>query len=500
MEFLDIVGLGHSWAISKSYFQVKLYSGVNIKTINGQDILGAGDLKVDLSTLQLNWTDIQGIPDWILNQELDWNNLINVPGWVINRIVNWGDISGIPDWILNQTIDWNNITGKPDFTNLPDVSQFVKKAGDTMTGNLEMTNGAGMSFVTSGNATAWFDSIFINTDEYRGEMFMQSENGQYLHLTPTGIASYINDPNYVYASNGSIVNIQDLIGQAQVTTLSNTADNMNVTLIAEAGGYSSQTIIEAATTTMAGVMTAEDKRVLENIKNGDMIMVEPTIHPKWSVQEGASTRELTDKDIQVEFGSVVTFNGGTYSWTHVVGRKDPTFIDTQNSDWSDLTASGQESQPLTINNITSNRTIRVRLGAPKTGLMVVGTSVVAAEGNDYTEDTCSVTFAYRIYMGPVTSQNPTAEEIAALESGMITTLDYTKKNVTATTQQYYAIAYPASLGQAETIIQDGAMPVLGAFRSPLTMNVTTQSGSTTSYLVYVSNNLGAFTNVQLEIR
>lgn len=500
MEFLDIVGLGHSWAISKSYFQVKLYSGVNIKTINGQDILGAGNLTIDLSTLQLNWTDIHGIPDWILNQKLDWNNLYNVPDWIVNRIVSWTDIANKPDWIVNQTIDWNNITNKPDFTNLPDVTKYVLRAGDTMIGDLNMANGAGISFKTDGNATDWFDSIFINTDAYRGEIFMQSETGQYIHLTPAGIASYVNDPNFVYASDGSIVNIRDLIGQAQVTTISNTADNVNVTLIAEAGGYSSQTIIQAATTTTAGVMTAEDKQILENIKNGDMVLVNPTIFPKWSIQEGATTRESTDKNIQVEFGSVVTFNGGTYSWTHVAGKKDPTFIDTVNSDWSDLTASGQQSQPLTIDNIKSNRTIRVRLGAPKTGLMVVGTSVVAAEGNDYTEDTCSVTFAYRIYMGPVSSQNPTAEEIAALESGMISSLNYTKKGVTATAQQYYAIAYPASLGQAETIIQDGAMPVLGAFRSPLTMNITTQSGATTSYLVYVSNNLGAFTNIQLEIR
>lgn len=45
-KYLDSTGLVHFWGKLKERFQDKLVSGTNIKTINGQSLLGSGDLPV----------------------------------------------------------------------------------------------------------------------------------------------------------------------------------------------------------------------------------------------------------------------------------------------------------------------------------------------------------------------------------------------------------------------------------------------------------------------
>lgn len=45
-KYLDSSGLSYLWEKLKNYFQPKLVSGTNIKTINGSSVLGSGDLVV----------------------------------------------------------------------------------------------------------------------------------------------------------------------------------------------------------------------------------------------------------------------------------------------------------------------------------------------------------------------------------------------------------------------------------------------------------------------
>ena len=45
-KYLDSTGLSYFWGKLKSYFQKKLVSGTNIKTINGQSVLGSGNITV----------------------------------------------------------------------------------------------------------------------------------------------------------------------------------------------------------------------------------------------------------------------------------------------------------------------------------------------------------------------------------------------------------------------------------------------------------------------
>lgn len=45
-KYLDESGLSYFWTKLKAYFQQKLISGTNIKTINSQSILGSGDMVI----------------------------------------------------------------------------------------------------------------------------------------------------------------------------------------------------------------------------------------------------------------------------------------------------------------------------------------------------------------------------------------------------------------------------------------------------------------------
>lgn len=45
-KYLDESGLSYFWTKLKAYFQEKLISGTNIKTINSQSLLGSGDIQV----------------------------------------------------------------------------------------------------------------------------------------------------------------------------------------------------------------------------------------------------------------------------------------------------------------------------------------------------------------------------------------------------------------------------------------------------------------------
>jgi hypothetical protein len=54
-KYLDDSGLSYFWTKLKAYFQEKLISGTNIKTINSQSLLGSGDIVTP--TLEIDYTD-----------------------------------------------------------------------------------------------------------------------------------------------------------------------------------------------------------------------------------------------------------------------------------------------------------------------------------------------------------------------------------------------------------------------------------------------------------
>lgn len=46
-KYLDDTGMSYFWGKLKTYFQPKLVSGTNIKTINSESVLGSGNISTD---------------------------------------------------------------------------------------------------------------------------------------------------------------------------------------------------------------------------------------------------------------------------------------------------------------------------------------------------------------------------------------------------------------------------------------------------------------------
>ena len=49
-KYLDYTGTQYFWGKLKDYFQVKLVSGTNIKTINNSSVLGSGNISIESGT------------------------------------------------------------------------------------------------------------------------------------------------------------------------------------------------------------------------------------------------------------------------------------------------------------------------------------------------------------------------------------------------------------------------------------------------------------------
>lgn len=56
MKFLDNTGLSILWDRIKEVFQEKLVSGTNIKTINGNSVLGSGNISVSSGSAEVSGT------------------------------------------------------------------------------------------------------------------------------------------------------------------------------------------------------------------------------------------------------------------------------------------------------------------------------------------------------------------------------------------------------------------------------------------------------------
>lgn len=259
-------------------------------------------------------------------------------------------------------------------------------------------------------------------------------------------------------------------------------------------------IIPKATSSKDGVIAREDKLFIDGIREGNLELPVPTITGTWTFYNNSNTPiDRTSispvPDINnpiIEQGYKASFSG-TYKWVHQDGKKDPTQVQS-GSNWSDLPTSGINSEVYTSPNLTSNTTIRIGIQAGKTGLMVSGSNVIPATGMDTTSASRTITFQTRIYYGTALSNNVTEELVESLSGNILGGRARTLSGVTATTSQYYIYAYPQSLGKLTTIIQDGATPVLGAFTLVESLNITNAAGLTIPMFVYISNNLGAFTN------
>ncbi len=316
--------------------------------------------------------------------------------------------------------------------------------------------------------------------------------------------------------NGLVTNEQGILNYSENSVeigTSNGGNSQNPTKTA--------VIIAGANSEHAGLMTAQDKRKLDTLKqycdahyrenrddldailNGD----KPIIYPQIAVNQWTYTRfqqtpaTSTATSIIVPVGSTVTYKG-QWKWTRANGYKNPTTCTT--TLWgSILPESGVLSQECDIQTFTSatrgTKTFSVTVAAPKKGLMLNGSKIVSASGTDTASASVSCKFSDYIYWGNVLTQNLTASNITSLNSKLA---DDRTSTITVTTDnsQYFCYAYPANMGKLSTIIADGSDPILGNFKEPIQVSIQNGTGAAQNYYVYVSMNKGAFNNTSLEIK
>lgn len=164
-----------------------------------------------------------------------------------------------------------------------------------------------------------------------------------------------------------------------------------------------------------------------------------------------------------------------------------------------LPAPSTPSTPLTINNITVNTTWTQTLAKPKSGLVVSGSQVVFPTGNDTTSDSFSITFRGRGTLAYFTDPVLTAAQIESVLNGGLfqSTRARTFTGVTASGGKYTYYLYDAALGNVTSIIQNGALPVLGAFQFLTQVAITNAAGFVMNVIVLRSNATDAFNNASL---
>ena len=248
-------------------------------------------------------------------------------------------------------------------------------------------------------------------------------------------------------------------------------------------------------------MSAEDKRRLDNIYDGDLDVTAPKIKGEWNIYDNnESFIETSESDeLYLEEGFKVQWEG-TYKWTHTEGYKDPVSIGP-GSNWDVLTESGVDSPTYTTDLISTNTEISIELRAPRTGMTVdERETVISADGlYDSSEDVVFVKFMNRIYYGVLETNSPIAEEILSLDSELNDGKEMVIPRVDCDEDEYYCFAYPKKLGNLSYIRQDGLTLVTGAFGTT-EVTVTNDAGVNIVLTVYITNNPGAFTNSSLEFK
>ena len=240
------------------------------------------------------------------------------------------------------------------------------------------------------------------------------------------------------------------------------------------------------------ITAIEESETIKKVEE-DKPVVPVSITGTWTISGGTTS---TSDNLVLENGYSVSWSG-YFKWNSSTGYKNPERTDGDLG--STLPFDGQNSNTTNITGITSNRSITQNLYADKKGLLISGEKVVNATGEDKSYKSMTVTFKHNLFRGSVMSPTPTGEQVSALTGELVTSRAKTVTGATATSGQYYVYAYPQSLGNLTSIIQNGSIPVLSAFNKT-NVTYTNDAGISITLNVYTSANDGAFTNTTLNFQ
>lgn len=194
--------------------------------------------------------------------------------------------------------------------------------------------------------------------------------------------------------------------------------------------------------------------------------------------------------LQLENGYQASWTGSFLYPAAKEGQKVPTSV---SGNWTALPAANTPSATYkTPEKVKTDTTISATIAAAKTGLMVVGSDVKPASGNDTKTASANVHFYHRRYFGLASVSNITADVIKGLSKTDLNNSRTAKlTGISATDAQYYVIAYPKAMGELTKIVQNGATPLLNGGFEKSEVTVTNAAGASIVYLVYRTVNPGA---------
>ena len=294
----------------------------------------------------------------------------------------------------------------------------------------------------------------------------------------------VETPTWIYKSEGDKQTASEMnqLAQAVITNateLSNAKDDV-------------ENLSNNVTDFDNRLTAIEESETIKKVEE-DKPVVPISMTGTWTVSGGTTS---TSDNLILENGYSVSWSG-YFKWNSSTGCKNPERTDGDLG--STLPFDGQNSNTTNITGITSNRSITQNLYADKKGLLINGEKVVNATGEDKSYKSMTVTFKHNLFKGSVTNPTPTGEQVSALTGELVTSRAKTVPGVTTIASQYYVYAYPQSLGNLTSIIQNGSIPVLSAFNKT-NVTYTNAAGLSITLNVYTSANDGAFTNATLNFQ
>lgn len=239
------------------------------------------------------------------------------------------------------------------------------------------------------------------------------------------------------------------------------------------------------------------------------------------------TLGITDQNVSktnFEDGYKVTWTGN-YKWTHSDSTFDPTrwaysgfSLNVTTIDGTKLEPSGQESCVqfrLGYNApVFENASGTIKLFAPKSGLVVSGSNIVPATGENEKSATLSISFVKKFFWGYSTNTIPTASEISAWANGTVGvgTMTFSSQRIPTSgvmpnpgnNNSFMFIVYPAGMNDLTSIkatLGTNSSDATSAFEKlSNTVNITsTATGKTTTYKIYRSTAMSSVTGAYFNI-
>ena len=234
---------------------------------------------------------------------------------------------------------------------------------------------------------------------------------------------------------------------------------------------------------------------LWSVRKSDNVTQFPNTTIGGSLISGTSTAA----SITVPVGSIVYYGGTATIGAVSTGIQAPSNV-TGNWVFSpNPPITYPKSSYFSASNIVVTTVYSISETKPKAGLIVSGSQVIRATGNDSSSTSVSVTFNDLMYYGYIntlgsgTITQATANTISASDIQGLSIYKYggkaqTLTSVTDSSGFRVVIAYLASYGNLSHIVLNAATDVLGSFYQRATnISISTLSGLTASYIVYVAS-------------